>query len=114
MYPILFHIGSFALPAWHTFYLLVAVAAYALMIALRRRKRPSLDEPDLARLYACCYVAGYVGARALSIFIEEPQVQGVGGFFQALLRLGPMTFYGGFLAALAVGAAYARLKRISF
>lgn len=114
MYPILLQLGDLTLPSWHAFYVLGAVLAYLLMIVVRRRLLPALDEGDLARLYALCYVAGYFGARLLSIGIEQRSIwaAGPGAVLAALVTLGPMTFYGGFLASFGAGLAYARLRRI--
>lgn len=110
MYPILIEWGSFVLPAWHTFYVLGALAALFLFLRLARRYSPDVPQYQLARLYAVMYVGGYIGARLLSVLIEEPDVSGLLGTLEALLRFGPMTFYGGAIVAGLAGALYSRLN----
>lgn len=112
MYPVLAQWGEVVIPAWHALYLCGAFAAYALMMALRRRFAPSLASADLGQLYAVAYVCGYFGARLLSIVIEEEVGQEVGTALKALFRLGPMTFYGGALAAFAGGWLYCWWRRL--
>lgn len=102
MYPILVDWGPIFLPAWHVFFALGAIATYFLVQALNR-KAGSLVPPDvLNRLYVFCYVAGYLGARGLNIILAESP-DGIFDFIFRMGQLGGMVFYGGFLAAMAVG-----------
>jgi len=93
-------------------YVLGALVAYALLLRWGRLNDPLIPRSELARLYIVCYVLGYFGARFLSILVEEPDVKGFWGTLGALGRLGPMTFYGGAIAACVGGILYARLKRL--
>jgi phosphatidylglycerol:prolipoprotein diacylglycerol transferase len=111
VYPILFAWGDFVLPAWHTLYALGALAALLALRVAGKRLTPEIDPVDLSRIFAVCYVAGYFGARALSILVEEPQLSGLDAWL-ALLKFGPMTFYGGALGAAAAGTAYAAWQRL--
>ena len=97
MYPILFEWGSFVLPAWHTFFVLGAIAAYVLFVYLRKWFSPEIEEHQLANIYAIGYIGGYFGARLFSIVNDQPEIKSAGEFVSALLTLGPMTFYGGFV-----------------
>ena len=112
MLPILIHWGPLVLPSWHTFYVLGALAAFALLLDLARRHAPDLDRQVLSRLFAVSYVSGYLGARLLSIQIEEPDIRGFTSTLTALLSFGPMTFYGGAIAAFLSGSAYALINRL--
>ena len=113
MYPILLEWGDFVLPAWHTFYVLAALVAYYSMQALGRKSHPEVDSQDLASLFVVCYIAGYFGARMLSILVEEHFTEGFDVFLR-LFSLGPMTFYGGAVAAMIAGTIYTLLKRLPF
>jgi phosphatidylglycerol:prolipoprotein diacylglycerol transferase len=112
MYPILFAWGQVVLPAWHTMYVLGALAAFWLLLRLARLHASYLSRRDLSRLYVICYVLGYFGARFLSIVIEESNVQGVGPTIAALFRFGAMTFYGGAIGAFVGGAGYALARKL--
>jgi phosphatidylglycerol:prolipoprotein diacylglycerol transferase len=114
VYPILLEWGPLVLPAWHTFYVLGALCAFWLLRQLASRHAPELASHELARLYLVCYIAGYFGARLLSIVVEEPDVNGAAATLAALFRFGPMTFYGGAIGAFAGGLAYAKRRRLSF
>ncbi|MEZ4743095.1 MAG: prolipoprotein diacylglyceryl transferase [Bdellovibrionota bacterium] len=114
MYPILFEWGSFILPAWHVFYVLGAIAAYYLMIFLAKKHYSEfLKTENLSRLFVVCYISGYFGARLLSIFIDEPHLHTFSERLFALFSFGPMTFYGGFIAASICGAIYIVIRGIS-
>jgi len=114
MLPILINWGPLVLPAWHTFYVLGALAAFSLLVYLARLHAPDISQQDLSRLFALSYVAGYLGARLLSILIEEPEVSGINATLAALLRFGPMTFYGGAIGAFVFGGSYIFSRRLPF
>ena len=112
MYPILIEWGSFILPAWHTFFVLGAIAAYILFIQSKRWFYPDLSDWELGNIYAFGYLGGYFGARFFSILNEQNDVEGFWGFFQALFSLGPMTFYGGFIGVSLTVIIYCRTKKL--
>lgn len=112
MYPILFSWGPFILPAWHTFYVLGAIAAFFFMIHINRKFSCGINPDSLSRLFVICYLAGYFGARILSIFIDEPDLDSIVDKILALGRFGAMTFYGGFIGALLFGTAYITAKKL--
>jgi phosphatidylglycerol:prolipoprotein diacylglycerol transferase len=113
VFPILFSWGPILLPAWHTFYVLGAIATFIIMLKLARAYHPEVPERSISRLFVICYVAGYFGARLLSIFVEESQTKGLLATLTALLQFGAMTFYGGAIAAFAAGYAYVKLAKLS-
>lgn len=99
MMPILFEWNSLIVPAWHFFFLLAALGAYALLLTIRRLFLPSISEKDVHRLFLVGYISGYFGARAFSL-INDENVRTVGAFVQGILSLGAMTFYGGLMATI--------------
>lgn len=111
MYPILLDWGPLFLPAWHVFFALGAIATYFMVQALNRAVGAPLPPDALNRLYVSCYIAGYVGARGLNIFLAESP-QGMAHFMALLSQLGAMVFYGGFLASLTVGLIVATRRRL--
>ncbi len=104
MHPILFQYGSLVIPAWHVCFALGGVSAYFFLQRFRKKMGLSFDQ--VKKLFLICYVAGYFGARALSILVEQPHLHDPQGFLFGLFQLGPMTFYGGFLAAGFCGFLY--------
>lgn len=114
MHPILFDWGPVVIPAWHAFYVLGATCTFLLLLKLGRLHDSQIPRHELARLYVVAYVAGYFGARLLSIFVEEPEVQGAAAVLSALFRFGPMTFYGGAVMAFVVGTLYVKVRGLPF
>lgn len=112
MYPILVDWGPLFLPAWHVFFALGAIATYFMVQALNRMTGSLLPTEALSRLYVFCYVAGYLGARGLNIFLAESP-DGFSDFVARMGELGGMVFYGGFLASLAVGWLEATRLRLN-
>jgi phosphatidylglycerol:prolipoprotein diacylglycerol transferase len=113
MYPILVDWGWLVIPAWHFFYAVGAIGAYVMLVWLGRKFEPEIPESILARLFIVCYLAGYAGARYLSILVEEPDVRGLGPTLAAMFRFGPMTFYGGAIGAFVGGLVYVRRRGLS-
>ena len=104
--------SGWSIPAWHLFFALSALTAYGVSQTQRRRIFPQVPAAHIDGLFLCCYVSGYFGARLLSILVEEPDVKGLWPVLSALFQLGPMTFYGGALAATAAGYAFARWRSL--
>lgn len=113
MRPILFEIFGWGVPSWHFFFVLAAFTAYFVALSSARfalmQKHPtaSVFIDALSGIFVICYLAGWFGARALSIIIEQFDVHSVDEFIQALFSMGPMTFYGGACAAVLWGSLYA-------
>lgn len=61
--------------------------------------------------FVVCYISGWFGARALSIWVEQLDVTTVGAFIDQLLSIGPMTFYGGALGGFFGGLTLVLVKR---
>lgn len=116
MYPIIFSVGSLELYSWHLFYVLGATFAYFMLQFLTKRWQSEISNKNLSEVFIVCYVTGYFGARLLSIIVEQPEKLQLGWLetLEALVTLGPMTFYGGFLLSISAGYLYARVRSISF
>jgi phosphatidylglycerol:prolipoprotein diacylglycerol transferase len=114
LYPILFQWGDFSLPSWHVLYVVGALAAYSLMSLLRNRIAQGIKPGDLSQLFVVCYISGYFGARLLSVIVEEPHVSGVWETAHALIRFGPMTFYGGAISAFCAGSLFCLFRKIPY
>ncbi len=112
MYPILFSWGPVVLPAWHTMYVVGAITAFMILLLLARRHHQDIPERALSRLFIVCYIAGYFGARLLSILVEEPETRGVTATLASLFQFGGMTFYGGAIASFVGGMVYWRLAKL--
>lgn len=112
MHPILFHIGSFPVGTYGVLLALSAMAALGLARILS--PRAGLDPEQMTDLFVYSLLAAFVGAKVALVigdfraFSADP----VGYLLQNLRSFG--AFYGGFLAAVAVGAWYLRRHRISF
>ena len=119
MRPILFEIFDWEVPSWHFFFVMAAFAAFFVARFCARRAESwgvsvATDFLDgLPTLFVICYLGGWFGARALSLFVEQMDVQGVSAFFSELFQIGPMTFYGGALCAIFLGVSYCWWRRIS-
>lgn len=98
MYPVLLEIPSLgiSIPSWHLLYALSALWAYLFLHFLARSFFPTLNPGVLDKGYLAGYVASYLGARCISILIEESP-QSLGDFLSKVIVLGPMTFYGGLI-----------------
>ncbi|MFK7825920.1 MAG: prolipoprotein diacylglyceryl transferase [Oligoflexales bacterium] len=113
MYPILFEWNGFIIPAWHFFYMLAAIAGLFFLFHINLKWNIELNPKHLSGLYACSYIGGYFGARALSIYIDEwNKVIDYSDIFWLLFSFGPMTFYGGMFGASAGAILFANIKGI--
>ncbi len=116
MLPVLFEWNEFSLASWHVFYVLGALSAYLMMQHLARRL-PAADfvsPRHLSNLYLLGYVAGYFGARLLSVIIDQPDVIGIKATILELARIGPMTFYGGAIGSFLGCWIYQMSYRLPF
>lgn len=107
MHPILFTLFGVPFPAWHAFFALAAAATYGFAHLLLKCRGLQAELALFPRIFVTCYLSGWFGARALSILVEQLEVQSLNQFALELFRLGPMTFYGGFLLATLAGIAVA-------
>lgn len=111
MYPILIDWHGFILPTWYACFLLAALAALWVLLKLQPQRCTYSSTKDITNLYLICYVSGYLGARWLSIVIEEP-CQGVTSCAAQFLKLGSLTLYGGVIVAFGCALLYVRAKKL--
>jgi phosphatidylglycerol:prolipoprotein diacylglycerol transferase len=88
-----------------------AVCSFLLLNHLVRKHDPNISLREVSNLFIVCYISGYFGSRFLSIVVDGLP-QGPVAFMEAMLSLGPMTFYGGAVASALVGLAYAAWRRL--
>lgn len=110
MYPILYESSWVIIPTWHSFFLLSFFSAYFYMQFLGKKLYPAVKPEDLSKVFLLSYTSAYLGARALSIYVEEDP-RSLLDFLIKLVHLGPMTFYGGFLSAVFCNLLYLRKKQ---
>jgi phosphatidylglycerol:prolipoprotein diacylglycerol transferase len=94
MYPVLWQIGSFQLASWHLAYVVAAFVCWWLFHRNREKVLPELSAARLDLLFALAYVAAFLGARGLSIYLEQPEGARE---WAGMIQLGSMTLYGGIL-----------------
>lgn len=103
MWPILLEFTSFGLiiPAWHAFVCLGGCVGFLLFDYNVKNFYPKLYR-FVPPILTFSYVAGLLGARLLSIFVEELSlVDSLWDIVKKTFTFGPMTLYGGLLAGLS-------------
>lgn len=111
MHPILLDWKGFVLPTWYACFLLAALVAWWVLLKLQPRMCVHSSKNDIINLYIICYLSGYLGARWLSILIEDP-CQGLANCAAQLLQLGSLTLYGGVVLAFGCGWLYVWVKKL--
>ena len=111
MYPVLLAWHDIVVPTWYVCFLLAALAALWLLVRLQPRTCVRSTSKDVLNLYLICYVSGYVGARVLSLAIDDP-CRGLLACASQLLTLGSLTLYGGVMLAFLCGLLYAKAKHL--
>ncbi|MBI2602059.1 MAG: prolipoprotein diacylglyceryl transferase [Deltaproteobacteria bacterium] len=108
MYPILFKWGTFLVPAWHTFFLLGALASFVAFRRLTMKYQPKLLT-CVGPVYFYGYLGGLVGARLLSIVVEEDDPN-----LTQMMSLDSFTLFGGVLGGFAFASLYVWFKNLPF
>ncbi len=112
MYPMLGVGYGFSVPTWYVLFVLAALAALWMVIKLQPRTCVHSTSKDIINLYLICYLSGYLGARGLSLFIDDP-CRGWAACAAGLLSLGSLTLYGGVGLAFTCGLLYVRVKKLA-
>ncbi|MBP9706705.1 MAG: prolipoprotein diacylglyceryl transferase [Oligoflexales bacterium] len=112
MYPILYQWGDFIIPSWFALFLVAATIAARLLL-FYGEKFYKIDRAILAQLFICCYFGGLLGARFLSVLVEQKEVEGFWPVIVATLQFGPLTFYGGAFGTAIFGGVYIYLRRLN-
>jgi len=108
--PIL-EIGPFELST--TAMMLSIGGSIGFWLTWREIQRKRLDPGPMLALALIAFVAGLVGARALSVLVRWPAYAEVEWWrLLAVWDRGGMAMYGGILLAAAAGLAYIRLRRL--
>lgn len=112
MKPILFELWGFAFASWYVFFALAVIGGYGLFYFLNSRANADKVLEHAPTLFTICYVSGWLGARGLSIVVEDFQSKTVSEVFFALFSMGPLTFYGGAISGFVAGLVYVKWKRL--
>ena len=110
MMPLLYHSEHFFIPTWHVVVAIGIITAYLYAHHLRKNFYPTLEKKLLFESFLISYVAAYLGARSLTILIEEDP-RSFYDFFSKLGQFGGLTFFGGLLAALVSQMIYLRKRK---
>ena len=100
MYPVLFHIGNW--PVYSYGVLLALAYLVALQLAVVRARRRGIDGTKVMDLGIYLIIAALVGAKLMLIAVDFDYFRHQPRELLSLVRAGGV-FYGGLLAALAVG-----------
>ncbi len=110
MMPLLYESKHFFIPTWHVVVTIAIITAYLYAHSLREKFYPTLKKEILFESFLISYVMSYLGARSLTILIEEDP-SSLYDFFSKLGQFGGLTFFGGLLAALFVQMIYLRKRK---
>ena len=120
MKPLLFEVFGIPVASWYLFFALAGIACFYfsrwILIVTQASQASQSSQESVARhsaVFSWGYVAGWFGARGLSILREDLSSQGFWKSLPALLELGSMTFYGGALFATLVGLLLCRVWKLS-
>lgn len=107
MFPKLFEIGNFFLPAYGLLVALGFLAGLAIITRLARLR--NLDPEQVSNLAIYCSLAGLIGAKALMFALDlRYYSENPGRLFSLDTLLSAGVFYGGLLAALVFAWFYIR------
>lgn len=112
MFPILFESNGFILASWHVLFVCGAFVAWYSLQWLRESLVPEIKPSEIDKLFVLLYLGGYLGARLLSIAIED-RPQNFSEFLHEISRFGAMTLYGGVLIVALLLMIWARRRKIS-
>lgn len=110
MMPLLYKSEHFFIPTWHVVVTIGIITAYLYAHYLRKNFYPTLEKELLFKSFIISYVTSYLGARSLTILIEEDP-SSLSDFFSKLGQFGGLTFFGGVLSALSVQMIYLRKRK---
>jgi phosphatidylglycerol---prolipoprotein diacylglyceryl transferase len=109
MHPVLLNLGDFTLGTYGLFYAIAFLLGVRVSMAYARRE--GIEPGRMIDLGIWILLAGIVGAKALLVLIDFPF------YWRNKMEIlynwrSAGVFYGGFLAAVAVGALYVRKNRL--
>ena len=106
MYPIAFHIGSFAVHWYGIFIGIGFLASFFLLLRLKRYAGLTTDQ--IYNISMIALVAGVIGARAFYVVQFWDQFSGRGILAILNVHEGGLVFYGGFILAFTAECLYAK------
>lgn len=112
MRPILFELWGFPIASWYLFFALAALIGYATYYRNIIKLGDAQIERESPTLFVVIYLGGWVGARFVSILVEQPEVREPLRFVVELFSFGPMTFYGGALFGFVAGMVFVVAKKL--
>jgi phosphatidylglycerol:prolipoprotein diacylglycerol transferase len=108
VYPILWQSHFIFIPTWHVLFLLATLSSYAYLRFLTLKFYPFLIR-DTHLIFIWAYIGALMGGRLLSHLIEDETFQ-----WSQLLNFDSLTFYGGFLGAVALGSFFIFIKKLNW
>ena len=108
--PVILRLGHFSL-RWYGFFIGLAIVA-AFLVALREARRKGVAEDDVFGLGTWAVIGGLLGARLFHVVDRWPDYATRPDSILAV-QDGGLAIYGGILGGIAVGAIYARRRKLS-
>ena len=106
MYPIAFHIGSFAVHWYGVFIGIGFLASFCLILKLKQYARLTTDQ--VYNISMIALFAGVIGARTFYVIQFWEQFRGRGILAILNVHEGGLVFYGGFILAFIAECLYAK------
>lgn len=113
MLPLIYKSNWIIIPTWHVFFFVAVMTSYFYLHFLRHKFYTNICSNNVIKFFFVSYLSSYIGARFLSILVEE-KTNSITDFFLKLISLGPLTFYGGFISALLFNFIFLTRKKESF
>ena len=110
MYPIAFHIGSFAVHWYGVFIGIGFLVSFGLLMKIR--KYASLTTDQIYNISMIALFAGVIGARLFYVIQFRDQFAGRGILNMLNVHNGGLVFYGGFILAFTAECIYAKWHSI--
>ena len=110
MYPIAFHIGSFAVHWYGVFIGIGFLVSFGLLMKIR--KYASLSTDQVYNISMIALFAGVVGARLFYVIQFRDQFAGRGILNMLNVHNGGLVFYGGFILAFTAECIYAKWQTV--
>ena len=106
MYPIAFHIGSFAVHWYGVFIGIGFLASFCLLLKLKQYAKLTTDQ--IYNISMIALFAGVIGARIFYVVQFWDQFRGRGLLAVLNIHEGGLVFYGGFILAFTAECLYAK------
>jgi len=111
MHPEIIRVGGFTISSFGLMIAICFIVGYWLIMSEAKRK--NLDDKLISNMFLAAMIGGIVGAKILYIFENVPLSEILSNPLTHLLSRGGLTFYGGFIGALALVWAMAYRNKIN-